>query len=98
MGDESGRTEEETKQTVVGIESFELIEQSGDDVMSAGGLTAAEDDTNVDGFLYRFLTGDELYHRHSVGVGEQAFYYLLVADTAGGLAFDRFDISFQCHR
>ena len=66
--------------------------------MSAGCLTTAEDDAYVDGLLYRFLTGNELHHWHSVGVGEQAFYYLLVTDAAGGFAFDRFDVSFQGHR
>ena len=70
MVNKSTRTHEETVKTVCGIQLLYLVKKSGDNVMTARSLAAAEDYTHIDGLAELLLTGYELHQRHAVGVGE----------------------------
>ena len=81
---ESAGTHEEAIEFVLGIKFLHGVEESGDDVVSAGSLSAAEYDTHVHGFMLLFLTLYKLHEGHAIGVWEEFLYLFLVVYALGG--------------
>ena len=48
MVNKTTRTEDETEETVLGVETLDLVEQTGDHIVTARSLTTAEDYTYID--------------------------------------------------
>ena len=86
------RTEDETIETVLRIQLLDLVEKTGNNVVTARSLTTAEDDTNIHLGMIGLSSWLELYDRHTVGVREQLLDFFLVANTLSGLTF----LDFYC--
>ena len=95
---ESAGPHEESVQTVVGVEPFHLVEESGDDVMSAGSLSAAQNDTHVDGFSRGFVARNKFHKRHAVCMGEEFFDFFLIVYTLCGGTFTGLNCTLKCFR
>ena len=87
MINQTTRAEDETEETVLRVELLDLIEQTGNHVMTARSLTARKDDTNVHLGVIGLCCGLKLHDRHTVSVGEQLLDLFLVANTLSGLTF-----------
>ena len=44
----TSRTENETEETVLGVETLDLVEQTSDHIVTARSLTTTEDNTYID--------------------------------------------------
>ena len=86
MVDESRRSAKEAEQAAGRVEALEAVEQTGDDVMSARCLTAGEYHADIDCRIVNFLALLKSDKRHSVGIGKQLFYCLLVGHGLCGSA------------
>ena len=95
---QTARAEDETVEAVLGVQLLNLVEQTGDDVVTARSLTTAEDDTHVHLLRVGLGSGDELNEGHTVGVGEQLLDLFLVGYTLGGSTLLHFDSTLQSLR
>ena len=90
--DESARTAFEAIEFAAGVEALDAVIQSGDDVVSAGSLSAGEDDADVDRFHFRFGIGFfKLEHRHVAGGREESVDFLCIGERLEFFSFDAFD-------
>ena len=80
---QTARTQDETEQTVLGVELLDLIEQTGNHVVTARSLTTRKDDTYVHLLVVSLGSGLELYDRHTIGVREQLLDLFLITNTLG---------------
>ena len=79
---------QESVEFVSGVLFFEFIVETTDHVVSAGGLTSGENDTDVHrSIFFLFVGGDKIHERHAVGVGEEFFDFFLVTHALGGSTF-----------
>ena len=70
----------ETIQFAVLVQCFDTVEQTGNNIMSAGSLSTRQDDTYVDGRHIDSFAFNELNQRHAVSVREQGFDSFLVSN------------------
>ena len=89
---ESAGTEDESEEAVFGIELLDLVEESRDDVVTAGSLTAAKNDTDVHLLSVGLVAGNEFNHGHAVGVGEELLDFFLIVYTLCRFTF----LDFHC--
>ena len=75
MVDETGRTHEKAIETTFLVEALDTVEDTTDNVVTAGCLTAGKDNTYVKRLLYALcsLCCLKLYDRQSVSVGKSFF-------------------------
>ena len=96
MVNQSAGAQDKAVELVGGVQFLDAVEQAGDDVVSAGSLTARKNDTNIhygeSGSLGRSFKLDE---RHAIRVGEQFLNSFLVGNRLGSLAGYSFHMSFQ---
>ena len=78
---QTARTQDETIETILGVEFLDLVKETCYHVVTARSLTARKDDTYVHLLGVSLSSGLELYDRHTVGVREQLLDFLLVAHT-----------------
>ena len=84
---QTARTEDETIETVLGVEFLNLVEQTGNHVVTARSLTTTEDNTHVHLGGVGFGSRLKLHNRHTVSVGEQLLDFVLISYTLGRLTF-----------
>ena len=90
--DESAGTAFETEEFGIFVEALDTVIDPCDHVMSAGSLSAGEDDTDVDCFsLSSGISLCECQHRHVAGGGEEGFDFFLVSECSEFFAFGAFD-------
>ena len=98
MVNQTTRAEDESEETVLGVELLDLVEETSDNIVTTRSLATAEDDTHVH-FLGIGLCGRfKLYDRHTIGVGEQLLNLFLVAYALCGLTFLDFDCTLKSLR
>ena len=82
---QSARTQDETIETVLGVQLLDLVEKTGNYVVSARSLTTRQDDTNVHLLGVGLSSRLKLYDRHTIGIGEQLLNLFLITYTLGSL-------------
>ena len=92
---QTARTQDETIKTVGGIQTLHSIKQTGNHVVTARSLTTTKDNTHIHGLVALLFTGNELYERHSVGIGEESLDFFLVVNTLSGSTFYSFYCALQ---
>ena len=92
---ETTGTHQESIEFVLGIEFFDGIKEAADDVVSAGGLSSAEDDANIHFLAFCHVARNELDEWHAIGVGEEFLDFLLVVNTLSRSTLLHFDGSLQ---
>ena len=95
MINQTARTQDETEETVLGVQLLDLIEKTGNHVVSARSLTTRQDDTNVHLLVVGLCSGLKLYDRHTVGVREQLLDLFLITNTLGSLTLFNFHSTLQ---
>ena len=83
MVNQTTRTQDESEETVLGVQFLNLIEQTGNHVMTTRSLTTRQDDTNVHLLGVSLSSRLKLYDRHTIGVGEQLLDLFLITYTLG---------------
>jgi len=75
-----GGTHQEAVEAVLLVQALEAVEDAAHHIVSAGGLSAGQDDADVERLLYAcgVLVTLEFHHGHSVGVGETRLDLFLV--------------------
>ena len=100
--DETGRTAEEAVELVVGVQCLQTVVETADNVVTAGSLTAGEDDADVNRFGVGIGLGVgvrlERDKGQTVGVREEFLDFLLVSYGVCFLAFNEAYCALQCHR
>ena len=94
---QSARSHEETVEAVFGIQLFQPVEETADDVVSARCLSAREDDTHVDPFSQHCLTRLKTDERQAVCVGKQFLDLILIVHAVSGLTFFYLDGATESH-
>ena len=82
--DQSVGSFEEAEEAARLVQGLDAVEETGDDVVSAGGLTAGKDDAHVDGGKLGAGTGGEGEDGAPEGVGEEGLDLIHVAGGGGG--------------
>ena len=88
----------ETIQFAVLVQCFDTVEQTGNNIVSAGSLSTRQDDTYVDGRHIDSFAFNELNQRHAVSVREQGFDSFLVSNWLCRFTFLYFYSAFQRFR
>ena len=88
--DQTRRTHQESVESALRIECLDPIKDTGDHVVSAGGLTTGQEDTYIDRLvlgtgILSLLEGDA---RHAVGIGEELLDSLLISHRLSRLTLD----------
>ena len=84
---QTARTQDETIKTVLGVQLLDLVEETGNHVVSARSLTTRENDTYVHLRVVSLCSRYKLYDRHTVGIREQLLDFFLITNTLSGLTF-----------
>ena len=84
---ETTRAEDETVETVLGVELLDLVEKTCDDVVTTRSLTTAKDNTHIHLLRVGLGSGLKLYDGHTIGIGEEFLDFLLITYTLSGLTF-----------
>ena len=88
MVHQTTRTQDEAIELAVLVQFLDTVEQTGDNVVSAGSLATRQDNADVDSReVYGFATFFKLNQRHTVGVREQIFDSFLVGNRLSRFAF-----------
>ncbi len=87
MVNKSARTQNESVEFVLRVESLDSIEKTSDDIVSARSLTARENNANIHLCLVGNIALLELDERHSVSVREESLDFLLVVNAFGKSTF-----------
>ena len=80
MINETAGAHQEAIETVFGVQLLNLVEQTGNNVVATRSLTSTEDHTNVHSLGGLALSGNKLYQRHTVGIGEELFDFFLIVN------------------
>ena len=89
-------THEEAVELRSGVLLFETVIETANHVVTAGSLTAGEDDADVDGSIFLlFVGGFEADEGHAVGVGEECFDFFLIVNTLRGVSLYNFHVAAQ---
>ena len=95
---QSARPHEESVQSIVWIEFFQLIEQTRNHIMSSRCLSTGENHTHIDGFRFRFVSRNEFHERHSVSIREKFLNIILIVYTLCRLSFFNLYCTLECFR
>ena len=98
MVNQTARTQDETEQTVLGVQLLDLVEKTGNHVVSARSLTTRQDDTYVHLLSVGLCSRLKLYDRHTIGIREQFLNLFLVTNTLGSLTLLNFHSTLQSLR
>ena len=91
MLDKTVRSAQEAVQTAVLVQRLDAVIETADHVVTTGCLSAAEDDTHVEGLLGRHgrIIAFKGQLRHAIGGWEKFFNSILVGHRLSGFSLDR---------
>ena len=92
----STRSHKETIKAVVGVKAFHFVEQARNHIMTAWCLSAAKYDAYIGFFRRHFIALYELNQGHSVCVGEQFLYFILIVYALCRSTFAHFNCTLKC--
>ena len=95
---ETAGAHEETVEAAVAVDFLDAVEETADHIVSAGSLSAGEDNAYIDGLAGNgvgIFLESEL--GKTVGVGEKFADFLLVGNGMGGFAFNSLDGAGESH-
>ena len=93
---ETAGAHEEAVELRSGVLLLETVIETANHVVTAGSLTAGEDDADVDGSIFLlFVGGFEADEGHAVGVGEECFDFFLIVNTLRGVSLYNFHVAAQ---
>ena len=92
---QSARTQNETEETVLGVQLLDGVKQTGNHIVTTRSLTTRQDYTHIHLRCVGNITLFEFNEGHSVGVGEKLLDFLLVINTLSGFTLLHFDSSLK---